>query len=74
MGITCAYDGCMNTTTFTSKNTTFKIIEMKQHNDNFTAQLGWTHFAAVQRLNGRKTYYANLLIVDGVVLNDTVVL
>jgi hypothetical protein len=64
----------MNTTTFTSKNTTFKIIEIKQHNANFTAQLGWTHFAAVQRLNGRKTYYANLLIVDGVVLNDTVVM
>ena len=74
MSIRCAYNVCMNTTTFTSKNTTFKIIEIKQHNDNFTAQLGWTHFAAVQRLNGRKTYFTNLFIVDGEIINSNVVL
>lgn len=61
-------------TTFNSHNTTFKIVELKQHNADFTTQLGWTHFAAVQRLNGRKTYYTNLFIVDGEIIKSNVVL
>lgn len=60
--------------TFNSHNSTFKILEIKAHNDNFTSQLGWTHFAAVQRLNGRKVYYTNLFIVDGEIIKSNVVL
>jgi hypothetical protein len=61
-------------TTFISNNTKFTIVQIKEHSDNFRTQLGWTHFAEVKRANGRKSYYANLLVVDGAVLQTKVVM
>jgi hypothetical protein len=61
-------------TTFTNNNTKFTIVQIKEHSDNFRTQLGWTHFAEVKRPNGRKTYFANLLVVDGEVIQTKVVM
>jgi hypothetical protein len=61
-------------TKFSSKNQSWVIVEVKDHSDNFKAQLGWSHFAAIKRTNGKKVYYANLLVVDGAVVDTTVVL
>jgi hypothetical protein len=60
--------------TFNSNNDTFKIVQIKPHGENFQRELGWTHFAEVKRANGRKHYYANLLIVDGVLVQSKVLL
>ena len=73
-GISCAYTSGMETnTTFTANNTIFKIVQIKTHSDQFTAQLGWTHFAEVKRANGRKSYFANLLMVDGTLVDTKIV-
>ena len=61
-------------TKFNSKNQSWVIVDVKDHSDNFKAQLGWSHFAAIKRTNGKKVYYANLLVVDGAVVDTTVVL
>lgn len=75
MVIRCAYNGHMETnTTFTSNNDIFKIVQIMPHGENFQRELGWSHFAEVKRANGRKHYYANLLIVDGVLVQSKVVL
>ncbi len=66
--------GIMVGTRFSSKNQSWVIVEVKDHSDNFKAQLGWSHFAAIKRINGKKVYYANLLVVDGEVVDTTVVL
>lgn len=55
----------MENTTFIHHGTEYIIIEVKEHNADFTNQLGWTHYAKVTRVNGRKPYLANLIIVDG---------
>jgi hypothetical protein len=41
--------------------------------DGMIRNIGWTHCAAVTRPNGKKVYYANLMINDGEVLNAMVV-
>jgi hypothetical protein len=43
----------MTTTTFNTNKDTIQIVELKTHNDNFRTPLGWTHFAAVKRINGK---------------------
>lgn len=73
--IRCAYNGLMETTqTFINSNTKFKIAHIIEHTSEVITSMGWTHYAAVQRMNGRKTYYANLMIVDGEILHSTVVM
>ena len=77
-GIRCAYTSGMETnTTFTittwTGDTTFRITKVKEHSTEFTAQLGWTHFVEMKRINGRRDYLANLLVVDGEVINMKVV-
>ena len=64
----------MAQTTFTYRNTTFKVDHMMEQTNPVIINLGWTHFAAVSRLNGSKTYYANLVIQNGQVLHSVVVL
>jgi hypothetical protein len=59
-------------TTFTSNNATWKINEIMETSANIR-QLGWTHFASVSRPNGRKTYYANLVVENGQILHSLVV-
>ena len=59
---------------FSNKGQNWEVVEIKEHSTNFVTQLGWTHFAGIKRPNGKKVYYANLLIVDGEVVNTTVVL
>jgi len=61
-------------TTFTTNNTTYRITKVKEHSTEFTAQLGWTHFVEMKRINGRRDYLANLLVVDGEVINMKVIL
>ena len=34
---------------------------------------GWTHCASVKRPNGKKTYYANLVMHEGVIINSKVI-
>lgn len=73
--IRCAYTGLMETnTTFTHNGITYKVMQIKTHSDQFTAQLGWSHFAELKRGNGRRAYLANLNIVDGVVAQMKVVM
>jgi hypothetical protein len=73
--ISGGYDVCMETnTTFINNNTKFTIVQIKEHSENFSTQLGWSHFAEIKRVNGRKSYYANLLIVDGAVVQTKVVM
>jgi hypothetical protein len=73
--ISCAYNGLMETTqTFINSNTKFKIVHIMEHTSEVITSLGWSHFAAVQRMKGHKTYYANLMIVDGEILHSTVVM
>jgi hypothetical protein len=36
-------------------------------------KVGWTHCASVKRPNGKKTYYANLLMHEGVIINSKVI-
>ncbi len=59
---------------FSNKGQKWEVVEIKEYSTNLVTQLGWTHFAAIKRPNGKKLYYANLLIVDGEVVNTTVVL
>ena len=59
---------------FSNKGQKWEVVEIQEHSTNFVTQLGWTHFAGIKRPNGKKVYYANLLIVDGEVVNTTVVL
>lgn len=59
-------------TTFNSKNQTWKISEVIEA-DGMIRGLGWTHVAAVTRPNGSKVYYANLMVVDGAILQSMVV-
>jgi peroxiredoxin len=68
------------TTTFTTftitkwgGDTTYKITNIKEHSAKFTAELGWSHFAEMKRLNGRRSYLANLMIVNGEVTNMNIV-
>jgi hypothetical protein len=73
--ISCAYTEPMETnTTFTHNGITYKVVQIKTHSDQFTAQLGWSHFAELKRANGRRAYLANLNIVDGVVAQMKVVM
>jgi len=73
--ISYGYDVCMETnTTFINNNTKFIILQMKEHLDTFSTKLGWSHYAEVKRANGRQTYFANLLIVDGAILQTKVVM
>ena len=39
----------------------------------FGQQNGWTHCASVKRPNGKKTYYANLVMHEGVIINSKVI-
>lgn len=64
----------MNTKTFTYRNTTFKVDHMMEQTNPIITDLGWTHFAAVSRLNGSKTYYANLVIAGDEILHSVVVM
>lgn len=59
-------------------------MQFSYHNERFTvkhlikatgivANLGWTHVAAVTRPNGRKQYYANLVINGDAVMHAVVV-
>ena len=59
-------------TTFNSKNQTWKISEVIEASDMIRS-IGWTHVAAVTRPNGSKVYYANLMVVDGAILQSMVV-
>ena len=73
--ISSGYDSGMETnTTFINNNTKFIILQMKEHLDTFSTKLGWSHYAEVKRANGRQTYFANLLIVDGAILQTKVVM
>ena len=64
----------MSAIKFSNKGQNWVVVEIKEHSANFSTQLGWTHFAGIKLPNGTKVYYANLLIVDGEVINTTVVL
>ena len=57
----------------THKNQTYKIVQIKTTSDNFRTQLGWTHFAEVKRPNGKKSYFANIYIVDDVIVQSKVI-
>ena len=78
----CVYTKDMTTTTTTPAtftitkwggDTTYKITNIKEHSAKFTAELGWSHFAEMKRLNGRRSYLANLMIVNGEVTNMNIV-
>lgn len=71
--VRCGYSEDMNTATISLNNINYTIVQIKDHGDNFKAQLGWTHFAEVKRINGRRTYFANLLIVDGEIMDSKVI-
>lgn len=58
--------------TFTSNNQLWKINHIMECT-GIIRDLGWTHFASVSRPNGKKEYYANLVIVDGQIIHTTVV-
>lgn len=59
---------------FIYRNQKWVVAEVTDHSDNFKAQLNWTHFAGVVRPNGTKMYWANLLVVDGEIVDSLVVL
>jgi hypothetical protein len=59
----------MNFTYRNERFTTKHLIEAT----GIVANLGWTHVAAVTRPNGRKEYYANLVISGDTVLHAVVV-
>jgi hypothetical protein len=64
------------TQTITQNGSTFIIEEMFSMDTYPNLKgLGWTHFAKVRRPNGRKTYYANLMVdAKGTVANSFIVL
>jgi hypothetical protein len=64
----------MKNAQFNYANQKWVVAEVKDHTDTFKAQLGWTHFAGVTRPNGKKMYWANLLVVDGQIVDSMVVL
>lgn len=61
-------------TTFTFNGITYKVTKIKTHSAEFNAQLGWTHFAELKRANGRRSYLANINVIDGEVAQMKVVL
>ena len=59
---------------FSNKGQNLEVVEIKEHSSIFSSQLGWTHFAGIKRPNGKKVYYANLVIENGKVINSLVVM
>jgi hypothetical protein len=59
--------------TFSNKGQNFKVAEIMVAT-GIIAEMGWTHFAAVKRPNGSKSYYANLVIVNDEIVHSVVVL
>jgi hypothetical protein len=59
---------------FTYQNVGFVVVRSNECSQNFTDQLGWSHWAEVKRTNGKKSYFANLLVVNEEVLDSLVVL
>ncbi len=59
---------------FSNKGQNWEVVEIKEHSNIFHTQLGWTHFAGIKRPNGKKVYYANLVIENGEVINSLVVM
>lgn len=59
---------------FCYRGQVFKIDHIADHVSDVIVGLGWTHFASVTRPKGKKSYYANLLIADGEIVNSVVVL
>lgn len=58
--------------TFGYRQQTWKIVALHSVNVFMTGD-GWTHRAEVMRLNGKKRYYANIQIADGVVVAVNVI-
>lgn len=59
---------------FSNKGQNWEVVEIKEHSNIFRTQIGWTHFAGIKRPNGKKVYYANLVIENGKVINSLVVM
>lgn len=62
----------MNNATFNKDGQTWRIREIMECN-GVIRELGWSHFAMVTRPNGKKAYYANLLISEGAIVASVVV-
>jgi len=62
----------MSNITFNASNQNWVVRDILEA-DGMIRNIGWTHCAAVTRPNGKKVYYANLMINDGEVLNAMVV-
>jgi hypothetical protein len=62
----------MTNATFNKNGQTWRIREIMETN-SVIRDLGWTHFAMVTRLNGKKAYYANLQINEGAIIASMVV-
>ncbi len=58
--------------TFNYNNQTWKINHIME-TTSLVREMGWSHFASVSRPNGKKTYYANLVILDGKIVHSMVV-
>jgi hypothetical protein len=54
---------------FSFRNSTYEVLRTAPS----TVGGGWTHSAEVKRLNGKKTYYANLVVENGQVVHAFVV-
>ena len=59
---------------FNYTNQEWVIVQSTEASKNFTDQLGWSHWAEVKRPNGKKSYFANLLVVNDEILDSLVVL
>jgi hypothetical protein len=53
---------------FTYGNSVYEVLRMKP-----STVKGWTHFAEVKRVNGKKRYCANIMVAHGGVITARII-
>lgn len=53
---------------------TYEITQIVEHTKQIREHIGFTHFAEIKRPNGKKLYCANLLVVNGRIVQSKVIL
>ena len=59
---------------YTDSREIYEITQIVEHTKKISDHTGFTHFAEIKRPNGKKLYCANLLIVNGRIVQSKVIL
>jgi hypothetical protein len=59
---------------FANSRDIYEITQIVEHTKQISDHTGFTHFAEIKRPNGKKLYCANLLIVNGRIVQSKVII